>query len=78
MDPKIRIIRVIGAVVARAIIARSFGKKPVSGGMPPIDRSRRGRARARTLFIMSLCDRNSVVSIFNVTINVNTGMRIMM
>lgn len=76
MEPRIRIINVIGAAFASAVIAKSFGKNPVRGGMPPMDRSKSGRDRARTLWVMSLWDRNSEVSIFSVTISVNTGIRI--
>lgn len=76
MEPRIKVINVTGAAFASATIARSFGKNPVNGGMPPIDRSRSGKDRARILFIMSLLGKSSAVSMFSVTISVNTGMRI--
>jgi hypothetical protein len=49
MEPRIRIIKVIGAVFTKATIVSSLGRKPVNGGIPPMDRRRSGSESARIL-----------------------------
>jgi hypothetical protein len=66
----------MGAAFTRIMIANSFGRKPVNGGMPPMDKSKSGSDRARTLWDVRLLGRSSAVSMFSVIISVNTGTRI--
>lgn len=66
----------MGAVFTRIMIVNSFGRNPVNGGMPPMDKSRSGSDKARTLWDIRLLGRSSAVSMFSVIISVNTGTRI--
>ena len=64
------------AAVTRVMLAKSIGRKPINGGMPPMDKSKSGSDRARTLWDVRLLGRSSAVSMFSVIISVNTGTRI--
>lgn len=67
---------VIGAYDTRAVIANSLGRKPVNGGIPPMDR-RSAASGSQNLGCVSSGALVVVeVSIFSTISRVNTGIRI--